>query len=146
MKKSALDQYKKVGNESDATTASPHRLIQMLFNGALEKISVAKGSMERGEIAKKGQNIGWAISIIEGLRTSLDKQAGGEIADNLDSLYHYMEERLFFANAENDVEILDEVTKLLKTVKSAWDETEGSSVAASQTTEAADSIFNLTVR
>jgi flagellar protein FliS len=146
MKKSALDQYKKVGNESDAASASPHRLIQMLFNGALEKISVAKGSMERGEIAKKGQNIGWAISIIEGLRTSLDKDAGGEIAANLDSLYNYMEERLFFANAENNVEILDEVTKLLKTVKTAWDEVDGISTEVGQATQASESIFNLTVR
>lgn len=103
--------------------------------------------MERGEIANKGQNISWAISIIEGLRTSLDKQAGGEIAENLDSLYSYMEERLFFANAENSVDILDEVTKLLKTVKTAWDETESVGGAASgQAADTGDSIFNLTVR
>lgn len=120
--KSALQQYKQVGNESDAAFASPHRLIQMLFEGALEKISIAKGHMERGEIAAKGQNIGWAISIVEGLRTSLDKNTGGEIAANLDALYEYVEHRLTEANLTNNVEFLDESTKLLKTVKSAWDE------------------------
>lgn len=118
----ALQQYKKVGKESDAAFASPHRLIQMLFEGALEKISIAKGHMERNEIAAKGQNIGWAISIVEGLRTSLDKSAGGEIAENLDALYEYVERRLTEANLENKIEYLDESSQLLKTVKSAWDE------------------------
>lgn len=120
--KSALQQYKQIGNESDAAFASPHRLIQMLFEGALEKISIARGHMERGEISAKGQNIGWAISIVEGLRTSLDKNTGGEIAANLDALYEYIEHRLTEANLTNNLEFLDECTKLLKTVKSAWDE------------------------
>jgi len=118
----ALQQYKKVGKESGAAFASPHRLIQMLFEGALEKISVARGHMERGEIAAKGQNIGWAISIVEGLRTSLDKNSGGEIAANLDALYEYVERRLTESNLENNIEYLDEATRLLRTVKSAWDE------------------------
>jgi flagellar protein FliS len=146
MKKSALDQYKKVKNESDVAFASPHRLIQMLFNGALEKISVARGSMERGEIAKKGENIGWAISIIEGLRTSLDREAGGEVANSLDSLYTYMEERLVLANVDNNVEMLDEVSKLLKTVKSAWDEIGGQAQEAVQQPMLSDPILNTTVR
>ncbi|MDH5361089.1 MAG: flagellar export chaperone FliS [Gammaproteobacteria bacterium] len=118
----ALQQYKKVGKESDAAFASPHRLIQMLFEGALEKISIARGHMERGDIAGKGQNIGWAISIVEGLRTSLDKSSGGEVAENLDALYEYVEHRLTEANLDNNIEYLDESSKLLKTIKSAWDE------------------------
>ena len=122
MNRSGLEQYKKVAAESDAAFASPHRLIQMLINGALDKISIAKGCMERGEIAKKGQNIGWAISIIDGLRVSLDKSAGGEISENLDALYDYMMRRLLLANTDNNIEILDEVSKLMNTVKSAWDE------------------------
>ena len=121
-KKSALAQYKKVGTESNIAFASPHRLIQMLFEGAIEKISIARGAMERGDIPVKGKNIGWAISIIEGLRTSLDMDAGGEIANNLQALYTYMEEKLALANADNDLAGLDEVAKLLKTVKSAWDQ------------------------
>lgn len=145
MNKSALDQYKKIGNESDAAFASPHRLIQMLLNGALEKISVARGCMERGEIAKKGENIGWSISIIEGLRTSLDQSTGGEIAANLDSLYSYMEENLALANLDNSVEKLDEVTKLLKTVKSAWDDIDGQAQNAGQHVTS-DSVVSATVR
>ncbi|MBD3610220.1 MAG: flagellar export chaperone FliS [Gammaproteobacteria bacterium] len=144
-KKSALSQYKKVGTESDAAFANPHRLIQMLFNGALEKISIARGAMERGEIAKKGEHIGWAISIIEGLRTSLDKDTGGEIAENLESLYVYIEERLVLANIDNDLEIMDEVVRLLNTVKSAWDEISGEAAALpANNATSTDSILSAT--
>jgi flagellar protein FliS len=144
--KSAVNQYKQVGNQSDVAFASPHRLIQMLFNGALEKISIARGAMERGEIAKKGENIGWAISILEGLRTSLDMEAGGEIAANLESLYNYMEERLVLANIDNNLELLDEVSKLLRTVKTAWDEIGEQVPRGAHEAAASDTILSATVR
>ncbi len=119
---SALKEYGKVSVQSGASYASPHRLITMLLDGALEKISAAKGFMQRGEIANKGNYISWAISIIEGLRLSLDGEKGGEIADNLNRLYDYMERRLVQANANNSEEMLDEVSELLVTIKSAWEE------------------------
>ena len=117
----ALKQYGQVATQAGVAVADPHRLIQMLMEGALEKIATAKGLMARGDVAKKGQQITWAISIIDGLRVSLDKKAGGDIARNLDDLYDYMERRLFQANLENDVSILDEVSSLLRDIKSAWD-------------------------
>lgn len=117
----ALQQYGSVGTQSDLAYASPHRLIQMLLDGALDKLAVAKGHMERGEIESKGNYISWAISIIEGLRVSLDAKAGGELAANLEALYDYMERRLVEANARNDGSIIDEVAGLLKSVKEAWD-------------------------
>ena len=117
---SALKEYGKISVQSGASYATPHRLIAMLLEGALEKISSAKGFMQRKEIANKGNYISWAISIIEGLRMSLDKVKGGEIAENLDRLYDYMERRLVEANAKNDEKLLDEVADLLTTIKSAW--------------------------
>ena len=119
--RSALNQYAKVKNGTGVEDATPHRLIQMLMEGALEKIHLAKGFMERNEIAEKGSHISWAISIIDGLRVSLNKDAGGEIAENLDNLYDYMERRLVEANIQNDTAILDEVTGLLMEIKGAWD-------------------------
>jgi len=119
--RNALDQYKKVGVQSGIESASPHRLIQMLMAGALEKISAAKGFMERGDIRQKGEQIGWAISIIDGLRVSLDKNLGGELVDNLDALYEYMGQRLLFANMNNDSEALEEVSGLLREIKAGWD-------------------------
>ncbi len=119
--KTAIQQYTRSSRQADAATATPHRLIQMLLEGALEKIAVARGHMERNEIAEKGTAISWAIDIIEGLRTSLDHDAGGELAANLEALYEYMNVRLVEANLGNDPAKLDEVSNLLKTIKSAWD-------------------------
>jgi flagellar protein FliS len=93
----------------------------MLMEGALEKIATAKGHMARKEHEAKGSHINWAISIIDGLRGSLNRQEGGEMANNLDSLYAYMVRRLAEANISNDTGILDEVTSLLLEIKSAWD-------------------------
>ena len=116
-----LNQYRQVGTQSGVASASPHRLIQMLMEGALEKINLAKGYMQRGETALKGSHISWAISIIDGLRMSLDKEAGGEIAQNLDDLYDYMGRRLAEANLDNNEDILNEVSGLIVEIKSAWD-------------------------
>jgi len=117
----ALDQYKQVGVKSGIENASPHRLIQMLMSGALERISAAKGHMVRGETPRKGEQIGWAISIIDGLRVSLDKSMGGDLVENLDALYEYMGQRLLAANISNDISALDEVLGLMREIKAGWD-------------------------
>lgn len=117
----AMNQYKQVGTQVDAATADPHRLITMLFDGALEKIAIAKGAMARQDVAEKGQKIGRAIAIIDGLRASLDREKGGEIAENLDALYDYMQRCLLNANIKNDAGLLDEVSDLIREVKSAWE-------------------------
>jgi flagellar protein FliS len=119
--RNALDQYSQNAVQTRIESASPHRLIQMLLEGALGKIAAAKGHMDRGEIRPKGEQIGSAISILEGLKTSLDMEKGGEIARNLEDLYTYMERRLVEANRVNDTALLDEVSDLLKQIKEAWD-------------------------
>lgn len=121
MVRNALDQYSRNAVETGVESASPHRLTQMLMEGALDKIAAAKGNMERGNIQIKGDQIGSAISILEGLRTSLDMEKGGEIAQNLDDLYTYMARRLFESHKGNDLAILDEVSDLLRQIKEAWD-------------------------
>lgn len=130
---SAVEQYNRVGVSSSVESADPHQLIQMLMNGALEKIAIAKGHMERNDISQKGGNISWAISIIDGLRASLNVDDGGEIAQNLDDLYDYMTRRLARANIENNPDLLDEVSSLVRSVKGAWDEMPESSSKSSAT-------------
>lgn len=117
----ALKQYRRLGIESEVTNASPHRLIQMLFEGALGRLAVAQGALERGDIATKGEALSKAIGIVSGLRSSLDMSTG-ELAENLDRLYEYINFRLLEASAENDIEKVVEVTQLIKTLKSGWDE------------------------
>lgn len=120
-RRSALAQYGKVAAESEVAYASPHRLVQMLMEGALDKVATAKGQIDRGDLEGKSKHITWAISILNGLRSSLDMDAGGEIAVNLDDLYSYMTRRLIDANVANSTEALDEVSGLMLEIKGAWD-------------------------
>jgi len=118
--KSALQQYNQVGVHANVEGADPHQLIQLLLDGALDKIRMATGYMINRQIPQKGTHISAAISIIEGLRVSLDKNSGGQIAENLENLYKYMEIRLVEANLKNDPAILKEVTGLLGEIREAW--------------------------
>ncbi len=119
---SAINAYAKIGLESNVTAADPHKLISMLFQGALLAIANAKNNIMRNDIAAKGAAITKAIAIIgEGLNASLDKSIGGELAQNLSSLYDYMCMRLVTANIKNDLAILDEVARLLTELKEGWE-------------------------
>lgn len=101
--------------------ASPHRFIQMLFEGALERIAQAKGAIDQGLYEIKGERINKAIDIVAGLRGCLNDSEGGELAANLDALYDYIIRRLFDANTTSDSAILDQVAELLTDIKQAWD-------------------------
>ena len=130
---SGANAYAKVGIETGVIAASPHKLIVMLFDGAIMAISNAMNQMSNGDIAAKGLSISKAIAIIDsGLRASLDKKAGGEIAISLDSLYEYMTNRLILANLKNKVELLVEVQNLLRDLKTSW---EAIAPVAAQTVE-----------
>ena len=119
--RSGASAYGNVGLETGVVSASPHKLIVMLFDGALAALAKAVHDMKAGNVPAKGKSISQAISIIDnGLRASLDKKGGGEIATNLDALYQYMSERLLQANLHNAVDIVEEVSNLLKDLRSAW--------------------------
>lgn len=107
--------------QSGVESASPHRLIQMLFEGALERIAQAKGAMQQKQFARKGELLGKAINIVGGLQGSLNDREGGDLAANLDSLYDYIIRRLTQANYENNLDYLDECGRLLAELKSGWD-------------------------
>lgn len=127
----AAAQYKRINNESGIDHASPHRLIQMLMSGALDRLVQAKSAMERGEIESKGVLLGKATGIIAGLQGSLERDKAPELVDNLERLYDYMQRRLFEANVSNDPALVQEVTELMRTVKTGWDEIDPSTQAAS---------------
>ncbi|MDB5757042.1 MAG: fliS [Burkholderia sp.] len=113
--------YANVGLETGVAAASPHKLIVMLFDGALTSLTIALTEMHAKNIAAKGRAISRAIRIIEdGLRASLDKSAGGEIAGSLDSLYEFIAKRLVQANLENRPEYIEEAQRLLGELRGAW--------------------------
>lgn len=116
-----LNAYQKTSTQSGVIDANPHRLIQMLMEGALEKMANAKGFMERKQYDKKSHHISWAIKIVTGLRESLNMDVGGEISNNLDSLYEYIIHTLMEANVKNSPEDIDNAVKVMKNIKEGWD-------------------------
>lgn len=117
----ALQQYQRVNTQTSITDADPHRLIQLLINGALERINMAKAQMQANNIEAKGRLISKTIDIVSGLQGFLDLEKGQDLAAKLDALYDYMIRSLVAANVRNDVEKLEEVAGLLRQVKEAWD-------------------------
>lgn len=118
----AANAYAKVDVEVGVMGASPEALVVMLYDGAIKAIGIARTEMQRKNHAAKGAQLSKAIGIIEeGLLASLDPVAGGEIAANLQALYEYMTRQLMLANLQNSVEMLDEVTGLLRELKGAWE-------------------------
>ncbi|MBC6904737.1 flagellar export chaperone FliS [Saccharophagus sp. K07] len=116
----ALKSYAKVQYRANVEIASPHRLIDMLYEGAIERIVQAKGAMEFGNVELKGAKINSAVSIVGGLRESLNTDEGGELAMNLDNLYVYIQSLLSTAHLKNDPKKLDEAITLLSDLRSAW--------------------------
>jgi len=127
-----LKAYQQINTQTSITDADPHRLIQLLYNGALERINMAKARVQANDFEGKGKLISKAIEIIGGLRSFLDFEKGGELSARLESLYDYMERTLFEANARNDVAKLDEVASLLHVMKQGWDGIRGETVAQAQ--------------
>lgn len=116
----AMNQYKQVDVRASVENADPHTLIQMLINGAIERLNIAKMHMKQNNIQMKGESISSAISIIDGLRSSLDMKKGGEIAQNLEALYEYMQRQLVAANMSNKDGNIDEVLALLNEIRAGW--------------------------
>ncbi|MGM0784247.1 flagellar export chaperone FliS [Halomonas faecis] len=115
--------YARVGVESATMSANPHRLIVMLFDGALGAIRAARIHIEAGNTSEKGKSISKALEIVNsGLAAALDIEKGGEIAERLASLYDYIARLLLSANLHNDVESLNQAERLLDDIASAWRE------------------------
>ena len=113
--------YQRVGVDSSVASADPHRLILMLFDGALESLRLARSHMEARRVAEKGEALGKAISIVQdGLKASVDAEAGGQLSSRLSTLYDYICMRLLQANLRNDVKALDEAVRLLGDLRGAW--------------------------
>lgn len=112
--------YQEVNVSSAVNSASPVRLIVLLYEGAIGALLSAKHEMKSNNVAAKARLITRAIDIINGLRAALDPAKGGEIASSLENLYEYMVRQLTMANLKNDSEILDEVHQLLNELHSAW--------------------------
>ena len=93
----------------------------MLFQKLLDNVATAKGAISQNNFSKKGSEISNAIAIIGVLEGSLDFKEGGEVSENLASLYKFCSEQLLVASTENDIEKLEEIIQILLPIKSGWD-------------------------
>lgn len=118
----ALNQYQSVNAQTSIVDVDKHQLIQLLFDGALERINMAKARITAKDFEGKNKLINKSIEIVAGLRSFLDFDQGGDLANNLNALYEYCEYRLLEANVRNEVEALDEVIEHLKKIRGAWAE------------------------
>jgi flagellar protein FliS len=113
--------YARVGVETSVSSASDHKLIELLFNAFMDTLVVARGAMRAKQIEPKGAAIGRAVRIIEeGLKSALDLEAGGSLAADLHGLYAYVNLRLLQANLRNDEAALDECARLIGPLRDAW--------------------------
>lgn len=117
-----IQAYKKDSMKSDLAGADPHRIIQLLMQGALDRLALGKGCIERRDLEGKAKFLSRSIEIIHALKDSLDRTYNPELADNLDSLYDYMTYRITEASSKLDNSMIDEVIGLLLQIKGAWDQ------------------------
>ena len=118
----ATSTYQTANLESQVAAASPNTLITMLLDGALVRIARAKGHVERGEKQLQGEVIGKVIDIVASLDSYLDHEKGGEVSENLESLYDYIVRQLFQANLKSDIGPLEESERLLGEIRAGWTE------------------------
>ena len=117
-----INAYKKDSLKADLASASPHRVIQLLMQGALERLALSKGFIERKDYEAKSNTLTRVVEIINSLRDALDRDVNPELVDNLDSLYVYMIEQVNRAGKDMDTTKIDQVMGLLLEIKGAWDQ------------------------
>ncbi|WP_067099948.1 flagellar export chaperone FliS [Marinomonas atlantica] len=117
-----INAYKKDSLKSDLAGADPHRVIQLLMQGALERLALGKGMIERKDLQAKSITLTRVVEIINALRDALDRDSNPELVDNLSDLYIYMIERVHEASVNMDASKIDEVMGLMLEIKGAWDQ------------------------
>lgn len=112
--------YRTTAVETRVHEADPHKLIELMFEGAIQRLRTAEASTASGDISRKAKAASEAGAIVDSLSGCLDLSQGGEIADRLAALYDYASRRIVTANAANDAHGFGEVAVLLDEVFSAW--------------------------
>ena len=117
----ALAKYGQIKNDTQTTYASPHQLVLMLFDGAIESMSLTIGAIQQKNFEVKSKQNTRAITIINGLRDCLDIDSESDLANNLYSLYQYMAQELFRASFKNDVDTIQNIQTMLKDIRGSWE-------------------------
>lgn len=121
MYKKGINAYQRVGGRDQATTADPYQLIQMLMNGALQKLAVSKGAMERKDLEVKSENLTKSLSIVNALQDGLDMNVESEVVGNMYDLYDYIKRQIVEAMASNKIEAVENCLMVMRNLKEGWD-------------------------
>lgn len=114
--------YHQVGVHTGVSTATPHRLVGMLFEGLLSSLAQAQGAIAQGDVDAKGRALSRAVAIVdEGLKSALNLQQGGQLASDLSDLYAYITKRLTQANLHSDAAAVEECKRLIEPLREAWE-------------------------
>jgi len=125
-----------VYQRTQVDTASPAKLVVMLYDGAIRFLKQGQAAMQQGDREKQNHYLVRAQRIITELASSLAMEAGGEIAQNLMALYQFMHEQLVMANLQDDVQKVQKVCEMLQNLREAWAQVEiAVREASSQTAE-----------
>lgn len=114
--KNAAQKYK----QSSVQSASPEKILLMLYEGAIRFAKKAAEACDTKNIAERGSNIGRCYDIIMELNNTLNHEVGGEVAKSLEQLYMFMTDQLTKANISGKREPIDHVIKVLETLYSGW--------------------------
>ena len=120
LKKNFAKAYANTAIESIVSEASPHKLVEILYENAIKNLKLAKIFIEQKNFEKKAFHLNKALSIITELRSGVDMERGKEVAENLVALYDYCYRTTFQASIKNEVGFIEEVISLLEPVAEAW--------------------------
>lgn len=109
-----------VYRRNEVTTASPQRLVLLLYDEAIRRLKWGRGSIERRDIQATSDHLCRAQQIIITLLGALDREAGGDLGDNLATLYNYILRLVARANVEKDPRLLQEAIGLMDTLRTGW--------------------------
>lgn len=138
----AASAYQRINVETSMHTIDQHQLVTLLYAGVLNAVATARGALARGDVSAKCASISKAVRILEeGLRTALDREAGGALANNLDALYDYALRRLILANAKNDDAMLEEVSRLIEPVAQGWSDMKKNGASAGAANDPAQAVM-----
>jgi flagellar protein FliS len=112
--------YRSTAVETRVHEADPHKLIELMLEGAIQRLRIAEACTASGDIPRKAKAASEAGAIVDSLSGCLDLSQGGDIAERLASLYDYASRRIVTANSMNDAAGFGEVAALLDDVFSAW--------------------------
>jgi flagellar protein FliS len=106
--------------QTQVRSRTPLELVVMLYDGALRAVTIAAEAQATRDIRTRRDNVSKALGILAELQSTLDRERGGNIAEELDELYRWMTARLVDATVKQDVKPLNEVKKVLQILLDGW--------------------------